>query len=188
MVSGFRRRSITWIAALSCLVVLLAVAHTPAAAQVAGRPDLPSRADLEKEPLYVIDGVPLDPKTKLIDAVANKNVIGVIALIGSDAVGRYGERARYGAVLIVTGVRGSTSTEGRLGDRWSGGWTGYAPGTEPLIMVDGVKVSAEAANWIESSGIQSVEVIKGKAALDGFGEFGKNGAIIINTKNKPVKK
>jgi hypothetical protein len=54
------------------------------------------------DPLFVIDGVVQGRKTKL-DAVVSKLHVGTIEVLKpADAVRRFGERARFGAVLVTT--------------------------------------------------------------------------------------
>lgn len=51
-----------------------------------------------------------------------------------------------------------------------------------LIIIDGLEVSKEVMNRLSSDQIESVSVLKDKAALEQYGEKGKNGVILIKTK------
>ena len=65
--------------------------------------------------------------------------------------------------------------------------------SKPLFIVDGVKLSQEATSAnldedlkiedIEPDDIQQIEVLKDKQAMDKYGEEGKNGVVIITTKD-----
>lgn len=65
--------------------------------------------------------------------------------------------------------------------------------TKPLFIVDGVKLSKEdtsgnidedlTLDGIDPDDIQQIEVLKDKQATDKYGEEGKNGVIIITTKD-----
>jgi TonB-dependent SusC/RagA subfamily outer membrane receptor len=65
--------------------------------------------------------------------------------------------------------------------------------TKPLFIVDGVKLSKEdtsgnidedlTLDGIDPNDIQQIEVLKDKQATDKYGEEGKNGVIIITTKD-----
>lgn len=65
--------------------------------------------------------------------------------------------------------------------------------SKPLFILDGVKLSQEdtsgnteedlTIDGIDPDDIQQIEVLKDKKAIDKYGEEGKNGVIIITTKN-----
>ena len=54
----------------------------------------------------------------------------------------------------------------------------------PLFIVDGVRVSQEAAMKIPRDSMASVEVFKGEAAVAKLGAYGKNGVVMITTKRR----
>lgn len=60
-----------------------------------------------------------------------------------------------------------------------------------LYIVDNEKMDSEFdVSSIDPKDIESISVLKGKSALDLYGEEGKNGVVIINLKkaeNKPVE-
>jgi TonB-dependent SusC/RagA subfamily outer membrane receptor len=71
--------------------------------------------------------------------------------------------------------------------------------TKPLIVLDGVTLIQQNINLdldeelklegIEADDIQQIEVLKDKKAIEKYGEEGKNGVIIITTKDpKKYKK
>ena len=53
---------------------------------------------------------------------------------------------------------------------------------KPLVIVDGKERSSKEMKEISPDSIEKVEVLKGKSAIDKFGEKGKNGVILITTK------
>lgn len=55
-------------------------------------------------------------------------------------------------------------------------------GTKPLIMVDGVQVSATDINSLDLSNVERVEVVQGAASASLYGAQGANGVIQIFTK------
>jgi hypothetical protein len=63
---------------------------------------------------------------------------------------------------------------------------GYnGPGNNALIIVDGVKQERRGSigyNHIKADEIGSINVLKNQSAIDAFGDEGKEGVIIINTK------
>ncbi len=54
---------------------------------------------------------------------------------------------------------------------------------EPLYYLNGEKVSKDQIKDLTPDEIESVNVLKGKAALDGYGKEGKNGVVVIQLKN-----
>ena len=54
---------------------------------------------------------------------------------------------------------------------------------DPLYIVDGEETSAASIKELDPEQIESVSVMKGETATSVYGEKGKNGAVIITTKN-----
>jgi TonB-dependent SusC/RagA subfamily outer membrane receptor len=52
----------------------------------------------------------------------------------------------------------------------------------PLAILDGKEVSEQEINAVSPDKIQSINVLKGEAAIKKYGEKGKNGVIEITTK------
>ena len=59
---------------------------------------------------------------------------------------------------------------------------------EPLYVIDGVLLNADTLRNINSNDIESISVIKGTEATSIYGNRGKNGVVIIKTKNGLTKK
>ena len=57
-----------------------------------------------------------------------------------------------------------------------------APSEEPLFILDGKEITAEAARSIVPASIASIEVVKGAAATTLYGERGSHGVILITSK------
>jgi len=55
-------------------------------------------------------------------------------------------------------------------------------GTQPLIMVDGIEMSATSLNSLDLNNVERVEVVQGAAASTQYGAQGANGVIQIFTK------
>lgn len=54
---------------------------------------------------------------------------------------------------------------------------------EPLFFVDGKEVSATVARAMVPTTIETIEVVKGAAAVAAYGERASRGAVIITTKS-----
>jgi len=61
---------------------------------------------------------------------------------------------------------------------------GYGPEDDPYILVDGNPIDSDKLKDIDPKTIEHMEVLKSKPAIEKFGVKGKNGVIIITTKNK----
>lgn len=55
---------------------------------------------------------------------------------------------------------------------------------KPLIIVDGKEVSSDSLKKIDSNNIESVTVLKDEKAIETYGEKGKNGVIVLKTKDE----
>jgi TonB-dependent SusC/RagA subfamily outer membrane receptor len=53
---------------------------------------------------------------------------------------------------------------------------------KPMMIVDGKEITEGTLNDISPDKIEKVEVLKGEKAAEKYGEKGKNGVIIITTK------
>ncbi len=63
---------------------------------------------------------------------------------------------------------------------------GFDGKKNPLVIVDGKKITHDEFQEIKSENIESVSVLKNKSAVDVYGEEGKDGVILITTKKKPI--
>lgn len=59
---------------------------------------------------------------------------------------------------------------------------------QPLFIVDGEEISAEDAEKLDASQLESISVLKDETAVASYGEKGKNGVILIETKKEPAEK
>src|SRR5690554_2059885 len=59
---------------------------------------------------------------------------------------------------------------------------------KPLVILDGEKTTHDELQAIRAEDIESVSVLKGKAAIDGYQDEGRDGVILITTKNSTEKR
>ncbi len=55
-------------------------------------------------------------------------------------------------------------------------------GEEPLMIVDGKEIEGQRIEDIDPENIATINVLKGDKAIEKYGDKGKNGVVIINTK------
>ena len=90
------------------------------------------------------------------DAKDDKPLSGVAILVK-------GSNSRNEASNVTTNIRGLESVS-------------------PLFIVDGKEFPSSSIHTINPSRIESMSVLKGESALEAYGDKGKNGVIIITTK------
>ncbi len=136
-----------------------------------------------KEPsLVIVNGKEYSGELNDIspDEIATMNV-----LKGDAATKKYGEKAKDGVIEITTksntdAVQLFKSTDKVQISSMDVKVTADN-GETPLFVVDGKK---QERSEVDERNIESVSVLKGQMAIDKFGEDGKNGAIMIETKKK----
>ena len=154
-----------------------------------------TKQDFEK-PLIVIDGIKKDFNFKIED-VDPDNIKSITVLKDHHATMKYNESGKNGVIEItMKDKRGNIAKESQLikvlgyaeqQDKEVNGWkvSGFSSldGTKPLIVID-EKTKDPNFNMedIPKDQIKKIEVLKGKIALDKYGEKGKNGVIEIKTK------
>jgi len=137
-------------------------------------------------PLYVIDGQvytgdaagrSVDP-----DRIANVEIVK-----GPRAVELYGERAVDGVVIITTKEHAAGGGLAGVAPRSGSGQIrirrGSALSGDPLVLVDGRAVPAAALQDISADQILDIEVLKGSAAVERYGDRASQGAIVVRTKH-----
>jgi TonB family protein len=128
--------------------------------RIEGRP-LNSGDILENnDPLYIIDGK-ISTKTAA-DVIDPGNISSVNVIKGEPASMKYGEKGKEGVIEIIT-----------------------MNSVSPLIIIDGIE-SKSAAKDIDPNNVESVTVLKEESATAAYGEKGKNGVILVKTKNAPI--
>ncbi|HEV7586539.1 MAG TPA: TonB-dependent receptor plug domain-containing protein [Longimicrobium sp.] len=88
-------------------------------------------------------------------------------------------RGRIAGVEVLTLPSGGISVRIR-------GRTSVNSGTEPLYVVDGMPVRAEAEGaltWLNPRDVQRIEVLKDPGSTAFWGSRGANGVIVITTKH-----
>ena len=119
----------------------------------------------DKHPLYVVDGI----ETDNIEAINPEDIQSINVIKGEAATKLYGEKGKNGVVQITTKTNANA-------------FPAKIPGN-PLVIVDGQEFdSMEDAN-LKNDEIANISVLKNESATKIYGEKGKNGVILIATKN-----
>lgn len=174
-------------------------------------PDEPDRRPLtsggtvtpmESKPLIAIDGV-IQPQDVGMDDLGELSIDRIEVIKGGAALELYGDRARNGVIQVFTGdgepattleparireLEPTRTPDSDLGvlERGSDRVVITAAGAEHdyLVVVDGV-IQADDVEMgdLRALDIDHVEILRGEAALDRYGERARDGVIEITTKN-----
>jgi len=161
--------------------------------------ELPS----DKQPLYFLDGKPID--VHVLNAIQPDRIAEIGVLKDKAAMDAYGPAAVNGVILVTLKESASSTITSVAVDSLSntqpaGGITGVRirtktdttksaslfhvnedAGRPPLYVIDGVV--KKYIDHIDPNSIESVSVLKNGAATSIYGEKGRNGVIIITTKS-----
>lgn len=146
---------------------------------------------IDKEPLLVIDGVLVHSRVSL--GITKDQIKSIDVLKGESAILAYGERGANGVIQMTT-VHGNGPDSNITGNDFD--LTFYAAkqrninvrGSQfpnnVLYVIDG-KISGEGTlKGLNPNSIESLEVLKGEAAILEYGQRASDGVIKISTKGK----
>ncbi len=119
-------------------------------------------------------------------------------LKGQAAIAKYGDKAKNGAIEIYTKgfeyklkpdhkmdsvvVIGYGKYKSEDGEGSHFRIKGNLNGQEPVYYIDGEESDREEVDLLEKDGIEAISVLKDKSATDLYGDKGKNGVVLIETK------
>ena len=143
-----------------------------------------------QNPLIVIDGVEKGVGADKLQAVNPQDVKSIEILQPENAIEKFGDRAKEGAIIVTT-KKGEHKemVEGATYDAtltYSHVKSVIAPkeGTSPLIIIDGEEKGNDQSilNQLDVQDIQTISVLKDESAVQQFGEKGREGVVIVTTK------
>lgn len=88
------------------------------------------------------------------------------------------------AAIVLAGACSSDRLTGVAAQRAAADYQSrqLAPADEPVFFIDGREVDARSARALAPGSIESIEVLKGAAAVTRLGERGARGVVYITTK------
>ncbi len=122
-------------------------------------------------PLFFVDGSEVSQED--LNKLDPESLREVEVLKGEKAIDRYGERGKNGVVLITTKAQIEAKKEAIVPEEGP---------EQSLYIIDGKRSSYDKFSKLSPHNIQSVSVIKGKQTEEMYGEEGRNGVIIVVTK------
>lgn len=155
-------------------------------------------------PLILVDGKKITrEELKQIDP----NMIDKMEVFkDSMAIAKFGNAGKNGVIVITKKTNGSTDvkslltmvegksiTKSNTDVQSTASAEAKSNFSNTRIIIDGVYSSKEVMDKLSPSEIANISILKGRSATDLYGDYGKNGTIIINTKrysnvqDSPVK-
>ncbi|MEL4308239.1 M56 family metallopeptidase [Joostella sp. CR20] len=136
------------------------------------------------DPIYVLNGKIITREQ--LESVDPNTIESINVLKDENAIKKYGEKAKDGVVEINLKDKSDTSKNNveevtKVGDYEISFSSNVITPTQ-LIILDGKEISFEEFNNIDPEKIDIVSVFKTDAAVEKYGEKGKNGVIVIQTK------
>ncbi|MDR1516658.1 MAG: hypothetical protein LBS52_00915 [Dysgonamonadaceae bacterium] len=154
----------------------------------------------EDPPLLIIDGKEVDGLK--LEELDPQQIESISILKDKARTELYGEKGKNGVVLIST-KNGNLETDTLIlkGKKQKVEKVKFTPPLPPpppilktlgtsksLIILDGKEISNEEAQKLSPEQIESISVLKDKTRTELYGEKGKNGVILISTKNGKSEK
>ena len=154
-----------------------------------------STVDLrDKDVLVIIDGK--ESSRTVVDALDPSHIESISILDGKEATDIYGDKAKNGAMVIQLHSTAEQILQNKYKidaisktrldalNRGSKNWgvTFHSvSGKKPLVYIDGKEaVGEEALSSVSPERIKSISVMKDKAAVEVYGERGKDGVVLVD--------
>lgn len=146
-------------------------------------PPPPPPYDPQNPPLYLLDGVEIDPQKM---NVKPDDIESIDVYKDKTATDLYGVKAKNGAVVIIS-KKNAKSADSGMSVQKTGMIDSKDSKEQPIYFLDGVLIDKIKMDAINPDDIQSINVLKDKSATAIYGEKGKNGVVLITSKNPGLK-
>ncbi|MCB7313388.1 M56 family peptidase [Bacteroides thetaiotaomicron] len=154
-----------------------------------------STVDLrDKDVLVIIDGK--ESSRTVVDALDPSRIESISILDGKEATDIYGDKAKNGAMVIqlhstaeqilqnkykIDAISKTRLDALNCGSKNWGVTFHSVSGKKPLVYIDGKEaVGEEALSSVSPERIKSISVMKDKAAVEVYGERGKDGVVLVD--------
>lgn len=129
----------------------------------------------DNEPIYIVDDKLVDD----IRTITPDNIEHITILRNASAYALYGDKAKNGAIIISTKNTDSTPQKNTLAIKWNGS---ADKANSPIYIVDDKLV--DDISTITPDNIEHITILKNASAYALYGEYAKNGVILITTKKE----
>ncbi|MEI6680635.1 MAG: TonB family protein [Mariniphaga sp.] len=135
----------------------------------------------DNPPLIFLDGLMID-KARM-DAINPNDIQSISVIKDKSATAVYGEKAKYGVILIVLKKNSSGLKDANRNANITY-VDHFDPLHPPLYVMDGRITEKTLVEKVLADGVESVTILKDKNATDKYGDKGKYGVIEMTTKEK----
>lgn len=141
------------------------------------------------KPLILVDG----EKVESMNGLEEKGIRNIKVYKNSEAIDIFGASGKNGVIIINTqdntSSSGTTNTltvksAGKSGTTISSFINNGRAIVNPLIIIDGEEKEGTSFKNLQEDDVESLSILKDKAAIEKYGDKGKNGVIIIELKKK----
>ncbi|HEX6751701.1 MAG TPA: TonB-dependent receptor plug domain-containing protein [Longimicrobium sp.] len=142
-------------------------------------------ASVSARPMVIVDGKVYTTENGVpeIDAA---QIANIEVLKGDAATRVYGQAGANGVVIITTRA-GAEGGEQRIaldpGATFRIRGNATVAAENPLVLVDGVVVPVSALRDIDADDIRDIQVLKGPAAVQQYGDRAADGVVLVRTKD-----
>lgn len=137
--------------------------------------DQPSKQKTPEKALIILDGKVIDKAT--MDAMNPNDIYSVNVLKGKSATDVYGKKGKNGVILITSKKPGN---EKRVAISYI---VTDSTKRHPMIILDGKEIKNSEMKDLDPKMIKEISVLKDKSAITVYGDKGKDGVIIISSKD-----
>lgn len=136
-----------------------------------------------EKPLFVVNG----EHTTYDDLshIKPNDIESIHVLKNEKAIDQFGEAGKNGVVVITLKNFVKLEPNEELeNEAASITLRELSTGVKPLFVLDGKIIQYEELEKLDKRNIEAIEVLKGEKATDQYGDKGKNGVVVIKSKNQ----
>ncbi|MFJ1381311.1 hypothetical protein [Capnocytophaga canimorsus] len=135
-------------------------------------------SDKVENPLIIVDKK--EVTSSELKALSHENIENISILKDEKAIEIYGEKAKYGVVIVTTKMKNAPTSENK--QNISTITDSSVSVDETLVVMDGKVISHEELQAYDPNKILLVEVLKDQKSLEKYGAKDKKAVILVTTK------
>ncbi|MFJ1350936.1 hypothetical protein [Capnocytophaga canimorsus] len=136
------------------------------------------KSDKVGNPLIIVDKK--EVTSSELKALSHENIENISILKDEKAIETYGEKAKYGVIIVTTKMKNAPTSENK--QNISTITDSSVSVDETLVIMDGKVISHEELQAYDPNKILLVEVLKDQKSLEKYGAKDKKAVILVTTK------
>lgn len=136
------------------------------------------KSDKVENPLMIIDKK--EVTSTEFNALSPENIQNISILKDEKAIETYGEKAKYGVIIVTTKMKNAPTSENK--QNISAITDSSVSVDENLVIMDGKTISYKELQAYDPNKILLVEVLKDQKSLEKYGAKDKKAVILVTTK------